>query len=215
FAALSEPKRPGAGASNKIRLTAEEERVYRKVDGTRTVQAIIESTGLSEFDACRVLFDLLNRSIIAPAGRGMTREHAEAAFEAAPRAIPNYAVVAVVVLISLLALLLQWRSPFGLVGRGSEIEAGYISFRQGLGMAHLNRLDRALMAYCRVHGSAPRTLRPLVDEGLVDSSFLLDSSGRPYHYAITDNGYLLSAVDPNGKTISGSLIQRILTVETR
>src|SRR5439155_9135603 len=33
----SEPKRQAASSSNKIRLTAEEERIFRKVDGHRTV----------------------------------------------------------------------------------------------------------------------------------------------------------------------------------
>src|SRR5215510_15567205 len=32
-------------ASSKIRLTAQEEQIFRKVDGSRTVQAIIDSTG--------------------------------------------------------------------------------------------------------------------------------------------------------------------------
>ena len=54
----------------KIRLTAEEERIFRKVDGVRTVQAIIDATGAGEFEVCRTLFDFLNRNIIAPAGRG-------------------------------------------------------------------------------------------------------------------------------------------------
>src|SRR5215510_12650392 len=35
--------------SNKIRLAAQEEAIFRKVDGTRTVQAIIDSTGYNEF----------------------------------------------------------------------------------------------------------------------------------------------------------------------
>src|SRR2546426_252086 len=54
-----ESKRGAASASNKIRLSAEEERIYRKVDGTRTVQGIIDATGMGEFDVCRTLFDLL------------------------------------------------------------------------------------------------------------------------------------------------------------
>ena len=66
-------KRGAASASNKIRLSAEEERIYRKVDGARTVQAIIDATGLGEFEVCRILFDLLNRNIVAPAGKGAAK----------------------------------------------------------------------------------------------------------------------------------------------
>ena len=69
-AGLSEPKRTAASSSSKIRLTHDEERIYRKVDGTRTVQGIIDATGLPEFEVCRTLFDLLNRNIITTVGRG-------------------------------------------------------------------------------------------------------------------------------------------------
>src|SRR6266536_2301890 len=70
----AEPKRSAASSSNKIRLTPEEERIFRKVDGSRTVQAIIDSVGMSEFDTCRTLFDLLNRNLITTVGRGATKQ---------------------------------------------------------------------------------------------------------------------------------------------
>src|SRR4029079_3595404 len=69
-------KRSAASSSNKIRLTPEEERIFRKVDGTRTVQGIIDSTGLGEFDTCRILFDLLNRNLVSTVRRGVTKSHA-------------------------------------------------------------------------------------------------------------------------------------------
>src|SRR4029450_12034245 len=67
----NEAKRPSA--SSKIRLTQQEEQIFRKVDGTRTVQGIIDSTGLPEFETCRTLFDLLNRNLISTAGRGSAK----------------------------------------------------------------------------------------------------------------------------------------------
>src|SRR6266446_3163881 len=67
-------KRSAASSTNKIRLTPEEQRIFRKVDGTRTVQGIIDATGLGEFDTCRVLFDLLNRNLVSTVGRGVTKE---------------------------------------------------------------------------------------------------------------------------------------------
>ena len=73
-------RRVPASATGRIRLAAEEERVFRKVDGVRTVQAIIDGTGTGEFEVCRTLFDFLNRNLIAPAGRGTapTLEESEA-----------------------------------------------------------------------------------------------------------------------------------------
>src|SRR5512139_353958 len=53
-------RRSPSSATGRIRLAADEERVFRRVDGVRTVQAIIDSTGIGEFEACRILFDFLN-----------------------------------------------------------------------------------------------------------------------------------------------------------
>ena len=60
--------RVAATSTGRIRLAPEEERVFRRVDGVRTVQAIIDTTGSGEFEVCRTLFDFLNRNLIAPAG---------------------------------------------------------------------------------------------------------------------------------------------------
>ena len=91
----------GASATGKIRLGAEEERVFRKVDGVRTVQAIIDSTGSGEFEVCRTLFDFMNRNLIAPAGRDRAAQDERAEASAAAPAAPGYAVAA---LVSVLAL---------------------------------------------------------------------------------------------------------------
>ena len=58
-------------------------------------------------------------------------------------------------------------------------------------------------------GTVPRTLSDLVSQGLVDRSYLSDPWARPFHYALTDIGYLLSAVDDAGKK-TGPLIERVL-----
>ena len=89
-----EVRRATAG-TGRIRLTPEEDRVFRKVDGVRTVQAIIDGTGTGEFEVCRTLFDFLNRNLIAPAGRGTTPVLEEAAVSPAS-ALPGYAVTVLV-----------------------------------------------------------------------------------------------------------------------
>jgi hypothetical protein len=49
----------------------------------------------------------------------------------------------------------------------------------------------------------------------VDRSYLHDPWARPYHYALTENGYLLSGVDDSGKNAPGTLVERSLPVEKR
>ena len=76
----------------------------------------------------------------------------------------------------------------------------------------LERLDRAVLASDYAHGTLPRTLEELVNQGLVDRSYLRDPWARPYHYALTANGYLLSGVDDAGKKV-GTAIERAVPPE--
>jgi predicted transcriptional regulator len=207
---LSEGHRSAASSFSKIRLTPEEERVYRKVDGTRTVQAIIDATGVGEFEVCRVLFDLLNRNIISTVGRGEAREALSGQVEAPPSSVPTYLVLAVVAALSLAAIWARLATPFSVAGQSPFLSGTYQMLLDGVSRGRLDRLDRAIQAYRFWRGTVPRTLEELVAAGIVDRSYLKDPWERPFHYALTDNGYLLNAVDDRGKADPTTVIERHL-----
>jgi hypothetical protein len=212
----SESKRSAASSASKIRLTPEEERIYRKVDGTRTVQGVIDSTGGGEFEVCRILFDLLNRNIITPVGRGPTREASVVGLTAAaPSVTTGYIVAGLGLLIALGGIFVRRETPFAVTGLPPVISTASELVREAASHSRLDRLDRAILAYHLVHGTAPATLEVLVGEGLVDRSYLHDPWDRPYHYALTENGYLLSGVGDSGKTAPGTVVERSLPVEKR
>jgi hypothetical protein len=206
----SEPKRSAASSSNKIRLTAEEERIFRKVDGTHTVQGIIDSVGMSEFDTCRILYDLLNRNLISTVGRGATKQTSEAVSdESVASATPGYLLTAAAVVLALIGVYTQRATPFAVTGQGPLLKGTEDLLLQAVSRTRLERLDRAVQASDLVHGSLPHTLEELVNQGLVDRRYLSDPWARPYHYATTSGGYLLSAVDDTGKRV-GAAIERVL-----
>jgi predicted transcriptional regulator len=213
LAAAAEPKRLAASSTSKIRLTTDEERIYRKVDGSRTVQAIIDGTGMTEFEVCRTLFDLLNRNIITTVGRGITRESQPDKAEAAPSATPGRLAVAAIGAVALLLAFVTQRAPFAVVARPPLLGQPYDLLMESVGRSRLDRLDRAIVAYHLNRGAAPKTLESLVEEGLVDRSYLKDPWSRPYHYALTDTGYLLNAVDDAGKSLPATLIERTLPAD--
>jgi hypothetical protein len=211
----AEAKRSAASASNKIRLTRDEERVFRKVDGTRTVQAIVDSSGLSEFDTCRILFDLLNRNLISTAGRGAQVTEARGTREAVVSSTPGYVVAAAALALALVGISARLDTPFALAGTSPYLQATYALAVDGVSAARLERLDRAVLAFHLAEGSTPSTLEEAAGRGLLDRSYLRDPWARPYHYALTSNGYLLSAVDDAGKKIPATTIERVLPVEKR
>ncbi len=70
-----------------------------------------------------------------------------------------------------------------------------------------------MQAHQLARGRLPKTLEDLVAAGLVDRAYLKDPWARPYHYALTESGYLLSAVDDRGRTEPGAVIERNLPPE--
>jgi hypothetical protein len=199
-------------ASSKIRLGRDEERIFRRVDGQRTVQGIIDVTGIGEFEVCRILFDLLNRNLIAPAGKGQV-ERETTAVATAVSAGPGYAMAAAAIALTLVSVFVHRNSPLAVPGLPPFLERPYHLLQDDLSQARLERLDHAVLAYNLARGSLPATLDELVQRKLVDRAYLKDPWARPYHYEITGNGYLLNAIDDAGKPIMGTLIERTVARE--
>jgi hypothetical protein len=201
-------KRGTPAASGKIRLSPDENRVFRKVDGVRTVQAIIDATGAAEFDVCRTLFDFLNRNLITAEGRGATPVLHDARDRRQASALPGYAVAGLVVLLAAGGLAAQATSPFAITGRPPVVEQGWGLLRDSLTWSRLARLDQAIRAWQGTYGALPQTLEDLVQAGLVDRSYLWDPARRPYHYELSGTGYLLSAVDDAGQSRPELMLDR-------
>ncbi len=204
-------KRGAASSLSKIRLAIEEERIYRKVDGTRTVQAIIDASGRGEFEVCRILFDLLNRNIISNAGRGDAAEaFVGTRSEGPPSRLPALIAMGLALALSLLSITTRWDTPFAVAGLAPLLSHSYALMLDAASEARLARVDRAVLAYRLATGALPRTLDDLVKAGLVDRSYLKDPWERPYHYAQTQAGYLLSGLDDRGRKLPATTRERSL-----
>jgi hypothetical protein len=205
-------RRGAASSLSRIRLSHEEERVYRKVDGTRNVQAIVDATGMGEFDVCKILFDLLNRSIITTAGRGPggPAESMIGVPESPASPLLGYVLLAVAGVLGLAGTAANLSRPFAVAGRPPLLEPAYGSLLDAVSQSRLMRLDRGVQAYRLANGALPKTLEDLVGASLVDRSYLKDPWARPYHYALTQDGYLLSAVDDRGKRLPATILERTL-----
>ena len=198
-----------APSAGKVRLTPHEDQIFRKVDGTRTVQVIIDSTGTGEFDVCRTLFDLLTRNLITTVGRGVARDvEVGGRTEAPTSAGPGWAAAALVVAIALVGVVVRRNEPLLVLGRPAFLRGSYDLALANVSQGRLQRLDQAILAYRFAQGSLPRTLEDVVGSGLVDRKYLKDPWERPFHYAVTADGYLLSAVDDAGRKLPESVIDR-------
>jgi len=188
----------GRSAASRIRLTPEEERIFKLVDGGRTVQGVIDASGIGEFDVCRTLFDLLNRSIIAPVGRGQTPEISRGVQgeDTAPSPFVGRAIAAAVLAFVLISLVARIRAPFTILGRPAFLEQTSKAVLGHISRARLERIDRGVWAYQLATGRLPETLSDVVRAGLLDARELRDPWARPYHYNPITGGYRVSSDEP-------------------
>jgi hypothetical protein len=200
--------RVAATSSGRIRLAADEERVFRKVDGVRTVQGIIDATGSGEFEVCRTLFDFLNRNLIVSAGRGSRTEAEEAEAEGTGSALPGYAVAALVSALALAGLVVQYRAPFAVTGLDSVLPGTYDVVKDGVLRSRLARLERSIEAWRATQGRPPTSLDQLVSAGLVEPEYLVDPWQRRIRYEADASGYRLSPSDESGATRPGLTVDR-------
>jgi len=200
--------RVAATSTGRIRLGPEEERVFRRVDGVRTVQSIIDTTGSGEFEVCRTLFDFLNRNLIAPSGRGSAAQAEEPEAQGTGSAVPGYAVAALVSALALAGLLVQRRAPFAVTGLDSMLPGTYDVVSDGVLRSRLARLERACEAWRATHGRPPSSLDELVAAGLVEPGYLLDPWARRIRYEADASGYRLSASDESGASRPGLTLDR-------
>ena len=95
-----------------------------------------------------------------------------------------------------------------MTGASSVVDQTWAILDDGVTWSRLTRLDQAIQAWEATYDSLPQTLEKLVEAGLVDRSFLRDPERRPFHYEVEPRGYLLSAVDDNGRDRPGVMIDR-------
>jgi len=195
-------------STGKIRIGSDEERVFRRVDGVRTVQGIIDATGSGEFDVCRTLFDFLNRNLIAPAGHGSAEEADAAEAEPTGSAVPGYAVAGLVAALAIVGLLVHRDAPFAVSGVGDVPAGSFDVLREGALHARLRRLERGVEAWRATYGKPPQTLDELVQADLVPASYLQDPWSRPIRYEADAAGYVLSARDESGAARPDATVDR-------
>ncbi len=199
----SSPNEP-TNASGDLILNEIEAKIYLLVDPKNSIEAIVDMTGMSDFDVCRILFDFLDRKLVAPAEQRAPMERM-APLESATDAGLTVAgakgtfLLAVVVLMILAGLVLSGLAPFRVPGKAGVFSVGGRELRRGVGLARLQKVDVALRAFFLAYGARPDSLGGLVSERLVDAEDLRDAYRVPFVYERRANSVTLFAVSETGE----------------
>jgi hypothetical protein len=201
----------GGAAANKITLSGQEARLLDLVDGQMSVQALIDATGLGDFDVCKTLFDLLSRDLVAvergrtPSG---TAPPAARAGRAASSSVPGYVLMFAALIVAGVSLAVQSGAPWAVTGLHPLLARPQIRARIEVTRRNIERVDQAVQAVWLSQGSAPGQLDELVQAGLLDARHLLDGLGRPLQYAPSASGFVLGAAPVDAVGSSGLSLER-------
>jgi hypothetical protein len=174
----------------KEKLTSEQELIYNLVDGTRTVQDIIDRSLLGKFNASEILVDLSEMGLIEMGGvrtPSLIKKVSMVNFREALTFVYYGAFLFFIFL-----LLIYFKPDFLRHFWDSKIERVDIEIPTHL--VHKTQLDRiknALEIYYLEKGQYPSQLEELISARLLQKSDLYYRRGVSYQYEIRDRKYFL------------------------
>ncbi len=174
----------------KEKLTSEQELIYSLVDGTRTVQDIIDRSLLGKFNASEILVDLSGMSLIEMAGLrtpGIIKKVSMVNFRRA-LTFAYYGGFLIFILFILFYIKPNFLHHFW------DSKIGRVDIDVPVHLVHKTQLDRiknALEVYLLEKGQYPSRLEELITAELLQKSDLSYRKGVSYHYELKDGKYLL------------------------
>lgn len=195
-AAADEPDGPDEGGG--LRLHRDEAVIYELIDGRRNVQELIDRSRMSDFETCRILYDLLSRNLIVEARGAGTSQQAPA--RGGIRVGPVLEKIAYLTLFAGLtvSIVTLRHSPLSgsplLIASEVMIDQIYDIVTRN----RMERLDEAIQVYYLQKGFYPEDLKELVQGKLVSPSGLKDPWGRRFGFISTAKGYSIVAYGPGG-----------------
>lgn len=192
----------GDEAARAVTLNDQERLVHNLVDGKRTVQEIVERSTLSEFDTCRILFELISRHLLEEARAGGQRAAAIEAAHPVPRISPVRARLGYLVVILLASGAVLHRAHDWIARSSGGDGAGAFlaslvparearSIQDAIGRGRLQRIEFAIEIYYLLNRGYPQELRYLVTARLLKPGSLIDPRGKAFQYEISESGYTL------------------------
>jgi len=192
-----------------VTLNDEERLVHSVVDGKLSVQELVERSRLSEFDTCRILYELLTRQIIEEVASPAQKKAAAVKKKEVRESSPLLVGFGFLLLILVTGSVSIYRAQPWLLRMLSQdplspLLSPAVGVRQvdrlqlAIGRSRLQRIEFALDVYYLLNRSYPATLDSLVTGSLLKPADLKDPWSRLYLYDPIPEGYRLLAPGGSG-----------------
>jgi len=199
FTFTESPEETTPGALPDDRMTTNQMTVYDLVDGRNSVNDIILESPLIEFETCKALADLVDRSLVREArpeevARHLAREHKPAESTRRSLALPWLVVPFTVLLVFAVSIIPQNPNNPGFRLKRS-IWDPYV--KTCVSWLQIGQISRAAEAYFFLRGLYPESTGDIVS-GEVPSVPVTDPWGRPYTLSTSGDVLVVSGADASG-----------------
>jgi competence protein ComGC len=183
-------------------LEEEEERVFRFIDGKRTIKDIVLDAQMTDFDACHAIASILDKRLIEPleqfridhkAQWADSRKKVDVKFPLGKIFLP------VMITAMLISIVMMNFIPLNILVPYQQNKNKICnSYNESLSLNQIKRIASAVEIYYFCTRRYPSNLKDLVDEGLIRENTLRDPWGNPYSFKISENAYMLTGRDHKG-----------------
>jgi Domain of unknown function (DUF4388)/Type II secretion system (T2SS), protein G len=185
----------GKRDDGELRISTDERDVLHMVDGRARVQDLADMSALAEFDLYRILYELLNRNLIAlveitPAAGIVEHSATRKRVISALLQLVVFAMAGAGLATLRANPFTPWRSAAH--SKETELLKTYASRNR------LERVEQAVQVFYLDRGAIPETLSELSAAGLLASEDAVDPWGRPYAYSADATAYEIQGLGPDG-----------------
>jgi hypothetical protein len=196
----------------ELRISPDEREILHMVDGASTVQELVDTCALAEFDVYRILFELLNRNLIE------TVEPRVAA-GVAPKEEQNLrwtslSLQAAVIGLAALGVFTIHVNPFTPWKLAADSHETAL-LKTYASRSRLERVEQSLQAYYLDRGSMPESLQALVSGGYLPTTDLIDPWGHAYVYRVDSAAFEIASRGPEGEIQDDLLIRHPFSASQR
>ena len=183
----------GKNDAGELRISPEERDILRMVDGGATVQDIVDTSALAEFDVYRLLVELLSRNLLEVVEVEVAAEDAARGHDRQRWTSGSLqALVIALAALGILTLRLNPYTPWRLAADSHDTEL----LKTHASRNRLERVEQSIQAFYLDRGSMPESLEDLASGGYLPRADLLDPWGQPYAYRVDRSAYEIVSRGP-------------------
>ncbi len=211
FSFQDAPERDKRGAG-ELRIAPDERDVLHMVDGVASVQDVVDTSALAEFDVYRILFELLNRNLIEVVDLEVSAgvaPHEEQRLRW--MSVGLQAAVIALAALGVLTLRVNPFTPWRLAADSNDTEL----LKTYASRNRLERVEQSLQAFYLDRGSMPESLQVLASGGYLPRSDLVDPWGRSYAYRVGPAAFEIASRGREGEIRDDLVVRHPFTASQR